>query len=101
MLAVRGQLAVGRYLASATTRSWWPIALVTGLVWRRARAALVVAALAPSLVDWWRTRPAVDPIRYVAIRLVDDAAYGVGLWAGCRAERSVRALLPVFTDPSD
>jgi hypothetical protein len=35
--------------------------------------------------------------RCAAVSLLDDAAYGAGLWAGCLRARSVRALLPTVS----
>ncbi len=93
-LAAQAHLAVGGYVAMAVTRTWWPVAALTGALVRRLRPAVAAAVLVPSLVDWWRTRPAIDPVTYTAIRLADDIAYGSGVWAGCRSERSARALLP-------
>ena len=57
------------------------------------RAALI---LAPPLLDWADRRPPLDPARYVAARLLDDAAYSLGVWQGCLARRTVRPLLPVI-----
>ncbi len=96
-LAARGQLAAGGYFAMATTRTWWPLAVLAGAFVRRSRTALAAAALIPPVVDWARTRPDVDPIRYTVIRLADEVAYGTGVWEGCRVEGSVRALLPAST----
>ncbi len=92
-----GNLHAGRLLAAAVTRSWWPIALVVCLVSRRARRAVAVAALAPALVDWVRMRPRVDPVRWIVLRLLDDASYGLGVWVGCVTERSAAALAPELT----
>ena len=70
-------------MASAITRAWWPIAL---------RLALVVTTR-PAV--WWRwqcwcrrhsTGAPSDPhstrCSYVALRVLDDAAYGAGVWQG-------------------
>jgi mycofactocin glycosyltransferase len=68
---------------------------------RRRRAVVVGGlALAPPLVDWARSRPAVSPARYVAGRLADDAAYGAGVYAGCARHRVVAPLLPSLHRPS-
>ncbi|MEM9711356.1 MAG: mycofactocin biosynthesis glycosyltransferase MftF [Actinomycetota bacterium] len=96
-LVLRGQLVTGRWLATATTRSWWPLALTLAALHRRSRLPLAAAVLGPAVADWRRSRPDIDPVRYVALRLADDIAYGVGLWAGCRTEGSIRALVPGFT----
>jgi mycofactocin system glycosyltransferase len=95
-LAGRGNLFAGRLMASAITRAWWPIALVLALVSRRARRALALAVLVPAALDWWSERPALGPVRYVALRVLDDAAYGAGLWKGAVAQRSAAALSPSF-----
>ena len=60
---------------------------------RRAVAALVAV---PALVDWWRRRPDLDPLRWVVVSVADDAAYGAGVWAGCLRERTVGPLLPTL-----
>jgi hypothetical protein len=52
--------------------------------------------ITPPLLDWAARRPPLDPARYVAARLLDDAAYGVGVWTGCARRRQFRALLPVI-----
>lgn len=36
----------------------------------------------------------MDPVRYAAARLLDDAAYCTGLWQGCIGHRTVRPLIP-------
>jgi mycofactocin system glycosyltransferase len=96
-LAGLGHLHAGRLLATAVVRAWWPVALTAALAGRRARAVVAVAALAPALVDWWRTRPPLTPAYYVALRLADDAAYGTGLWGGALAARTAGPLLPDLT----
>jgi mycofactocin system glycosyltransferase len=79
-LAVRGTALAGPAFATAIRRAWWPLLAVTALVSRRARRVLVVAMLA-----------AGDPIR-----VVDDLAYSVGVWQGCRRERRWHALVPHY-----
>jgi mycofactocin system glycosyltransferase len=91
-LVVRGHLGTGRQLADATRRAWWPAALVAAACSRWARLPVLAAALAQALQ--WRPGQGIDPIRYTAVRLADDMAYGVGLWRGVWAERDVDALLP-------
>ena len=51
----------------------------------------------PAGLDWWERRPALDPIRYGALRVLDDAAYCAGLWVGCLVEGTVGPLLPDLT----
>jgi mycofactocin glycosyltransferase len=99
-LAVRqaagGTLAAGRPLGSAISRTWWPVALPAALAVRRLRLPLAVLVLGPPLLDWLDRRPPLDPARYVAARLLDDAGYSLGVWQGCAERRTVRPLLPVL-----
>jgi mycofactocin system glycosyltransferase len=68
-LAALGTLRSGRVVADALTRHWWPLALVHP----RTRLALF-------------TKP--------PLALLDDLAYGAGVWAGCARHRTVDPLLP-------
>ena len=99
-LAVRqaagGTLAAGRPLGSAISRTWWPVALPAAIAVRRLRLPLAALVLAPPLLDWLDRRPPLDPARYVAARLLDDAGYSLGVWQGCAERRTVRPLLPVL-----
>lgn len=86
-------------IASAITRTWWPIALVSALVSKRARRVVLVAIVLPGLVAWRQKKPSLDPVRYVAMRAVDDASYGAGVWAGVLKSREpgrAGALRPRF-----
>lgn len=95
-LAGLGNLHAGRLIASAITRTWWPIALVLALVSRRARRVLLVASTVPHVWRWSRRRPDLDPVRYVGLRIVDDVSYGAGVWSGARRERRWESLTPRF-----
>ncbi|MBR7743041.1 mycofactocin biosynthesis glycosyltransferase MftF [Phycicoccus sp. BSK3Z-2] len=81
--------------ASALVRHHWPLAVALAPASRRARRALVVAAVVDGVLDHRRVRPDLDVVRWTALRRAEDLAYGVGLWAGCARERSARALLPL------
>ena len=48
----------------------------------------------PPLNDWAADTEALDPIRFTALHVVDDVAYGAGVWAGCARERVLEPLLP-------
>lgn len=97
-LGAHGHLSAGRQLARAALRVWWPLLLAGSIASRRVRrAALVCMAL--SAAGAWsdasdRTRVDLAPWELAAISLVDDAAYGAGVWQGCWRRRSWRTLLP-------
>ena len=93
-LAGLGHLYAGRAVADALRRPWWPIAAVAALVSRRSRRGLALAVAVPPLLEWQARRPALDPARWCAARLVDDLSYGAGVWVGCIRERSGAALVP-------
>ena len=100
-LAVLGHLGAARLLARAVVRVWWPVALAASIVSRRARrvtAACTTIVVADALVSAHRvsTRPEVglDPVRFAALTVADDVAYGTGVWAGCVRRRSFGALAP-------
>ena len=95
-LAGGGTIAAARPLGSAMSRTWWPVAIPAALAVRKLRLPVAALILAPPLLDWAGRRPPLDPARYVAARLLDDAAYSLGVWQGCLARRTVRPLLPVI-----
>lgn len=95
-IAGEGHVWAGRSLAEALRRTWWPLSAL--LAWRlsRLRPALAAAVVAPALLDWRSGRPRIGPVRYAALRLLDDVSYGTGVWAGCCRQRSAAALRPRF-----
>jgi mycofactocin system glycosyltransferase len=93
-LALTGHWHAGRSLASAVVRAWWPIALVASCVSRRARWVTIAAAVLPALAD--DPRPVRRRARHLALRLLDDGAYGWGVWRGVVRARSLDAVTPAF-----
>jgi mycofactocin system glycosyltransferase len=91
-----GTLAAARPLGSALSRVWWPAALPAAVAVRRLRLPLAGLVLVPPLLDWLDRRPPLDPARYVAARLLDDAAYSLGVWQGCAERGTVQPLLPLL-----
>lgn len=77
-LALRGNLLAGRVFADAVRRVWWPIVGLAALRSRAARRVLVASLLAGG-----------HPLR-----VIDDLAYGVGVWRGVLRERTVAPLVP-------
>ncbi len=95
-LAGGGTLAAARPLGSALSRAWWPLAIPAAIAVPRLRVPVAALILAPPLLDWANRRPPLDPARYVAARLLDDAAYSVGVWQGCLRRRTIAPLIPVI-----
>jgi len=100
-LAGGGTAAAGRPLGSALSRTWWPLAIPAAAVFPRLRLPVAALVLAPPLLDWADRRPPLDPVRYTAARLLDDAAYSVGVWQGCLRRRVLRPLIPVLGSRPD
>ncbi|CAN5658097.1 mycofactocin biosynthesis glycosyltransferase MftF [soil metagenome] len=82
-LTLTGHLYAGRLLADAVRRAWWPIVAAGAVCSRRVRRIAGLAAL-PALSTGG------------VPRLLDDLAYGVGVWKGVLAERQIAPLLPAF-----
>jgi mycofactocin glycosyltransferase len=95
-LAGGGTLAAGRPIGSALSRTWWPLAIPAAIALPALRRPVAALILVPPLLDWADRRPPLDPARYVAARLLDDAAYSLGVWQGCLRRRTIRPLLPVL-----
>ena len=95
-LAGLGNVHAGRLIASALTRTWWPLTLLACLVSRRARRVALVAAVTPHVWSWFTTRPDLDPVRFTLLGVADDIAYGTGVWKGSIAARDAGALVPEF-----
>jgi hypothetical protein len=91
-------LGVGRWL------SQFALAPTLAVVWRpggrrpltRWGRRLVVASLllAPPLDEWRKRRPALGAATFTVASLLDEAAYGAGVWAGCRRVGNYRAVFP-------
>ncbi len=62
----------------------------------RCRAAATALVVVPPLVEWWRRRPPIDPVRWSLASVIDDASYGAGVWVGCLRARSFGPLVPTF-----
>jgi mycofactocin system glycosyltransferase len=100
-LAARGHLlataGLGRYLI----RPLWPLTLAVAVAVPARRRVLAAAVLVGTadLVRRWVAVDRLDPAGLAAIgkvvtaSVVDDAAYSLGVWAGCRRERNWKSLL--------
>lgn len=99
VLTLEGSVAVLWQTSAALTRHYWPLAALAATRSRRARRALVLAAVVEGLVDRRRVGSDLDPARYVLARRLDDLAYGSGVWSGALRSRSLRALAPDLRRP--
>ncbi|CAN5550371.1 mycofactocin biosynthesis glycosyltransferase MftF [soil metagenome] len=95
-IGLSGHGHAGAAVAEALRRTWLPLVALFGGRVRRARPALVAAVVVPHLLEWRTLPTGLDPVRWTALRVADDLAYGTGVWAGCLRARSARALLPRF-----
>ena len=94
----QGVLATAAGLGGAGTVVTAPV-LLTLLAVRATRPAAAVALLAPPLLEWVTRRPRLDPLRYCALRLMDDLAYASGVWRGAATARTTAPLRPRCTRP--
>ena len=102
-----GLVADAAAVGHALRREWWPLGwaalgaalLGRGRGARRTARAAAAAVLAPVALEWWRQRPDVDPLRYAALRLVEDAAYGSGVLLSATRTRRPGVVLPVVKAP--
>ena len=100
LLAARGLGGGASQLGSAVCRHYWPGAFVAAVLSRRARRVVAVAAIGDAVRSWvtrdWvpdESTP-IGPLGYMALKRLDDLAYGAGLWAGVVRQRSLGALKP-------
>jgi mycofactocin system glycosyltransferase len=85
-------LAIGH----ALRREYWPLGALAVAAAPRSRLALLATGLmvGPVLAEWVRLRPPLDPVRFTALRLLADGAYGSGVLASSLRRRSLVPLRP-------
>ena len=93
-LVLSGDAGAGRQLARALVRPWLPVTLVAGAASRRIRRVAMIAVAVDLLWRWAERSPRLDPVRFGALCLLDDAAYTLGVWIGCVREGRIGVLLP-------
>lgn len=101
VVAAHGLWSSALQLCSAICRHYWPIALISALIFRRARHAVLLAAVIDGVVDWATRRGNADDdtkpvglLTHILLKRLDDIAYGTGLWTGVVRERHLGALKP-------
>lgn len=95
-LAWRGLGHALSLLSRAVTRVWWPVVLVLATFSARASVLLVTCTVVPIITAVLRQKPG-NPFSYMLMRILDDASYGAGVWAGAIRNRSARCLFPVIS----
>lgn len=82
--------------AATVTRHYIPVTLALLPFSKRARRAYVASVVLSGLAEYRQKRPALDPVRFVGLRTLDDLAYGLGVWSGAFMNASPRALIPLI-----
>lgn len=92
----QGLFADAVALGHALRRELWPFGLLALAAMGRSTTARIAAGcmLTPIAIEWVRHRPGLDPARYAALRLIEDAAYGTGVIASAWRARTAAPLLP-------
>lgn len=91
-----GFTATVTLLAGAVRRAWWPIFVLCMAFLQPALFMMLFAVLAPAAWGIVRSKPRF-PGGYFLMRILDDAAYGLGVWVGAFRARHFRCLMPVIT----
>jgi mycofactocin system glycosyltransferase len=94
-LALRG-LGDSAVAAGRATTMLLPGLLAVGLTRRRSAPAALALLLAEPARSWTRSSRRLDPVRWSALAIADDIAYGAGVWTGALRSRTFEPLLPVL-----
>ena len=105
-LAARGHLLASAGLGRYLVRPLWPVTLTVAIAIPARRTVLAGAVLigTADMIRRWVAVDRLDPAglsaagKVVAASVLDDAAYSLGVWAGCRREGNWKALLPRVRD---
>lgn len=100
-IAAQGLVADVLAVGHALRREWWPLGWLALLAARHSRfaASATFAMLAPIALEYGRRPPDLDLLRYAALRVVEDAAYGSGVIASTVRGGQSGALLPEVSGP--
>lgn len=95
-VAAQGLVADSVALGQALRREWWPLGAVVMLAspWSRSARAASALMLVPLALEWLDRRPPLDPVRFIGLRVVADAAYGTGVILFSLRAAEVDTLLP-------
>lgn len=82
-VSARSQFRLGRTLLRVTTRFWSPLTACLLAARPEIRRRWAGAAFCAWLLDWRAGSARLDPVRFIAVRLLDDFAYNGGVLVGC------------------
>jgi mycofactocin system glycosyltransferase len=96
-LVMSGVGGAGRQLSRAAVRPWFPLMMALALT-RAGRSGIfrrvLLAIAVERMTRFFTAQSDLGPASWLALDLVDDLAYSVGVWSGCAEENSLGALLP-------
>jgi mycofactocin system glycosyltransferase len=95
-LTTQGLAATIRLFASAIARAWWPLFAIMSIFVFGAGFAFFASLLVPAIYGVLRHRPQ-RIFGYIGLRILDNLAYGAGVWWGAISARSLRCLIPTIT----
>ncbi len=84
-------------LGAAAVRPWWPFTLLLATRAPHAALRLLGVAALRRLVGSRHGNLSMLKPSQLGLGLLDDVSYGLGVWRGCAATRSFRALLPTIS----
>ena len=96
LIARKGLSSSTTLLARSITRAWWPLFFLASFVSVRLGAMFTFSVLVPPVWAILRRQPRYT-LRYLATRIIDNLAYGIGVWSGALRARKLRCILPVIT----
>lgn len=101
LIVGKGLVSDGEATGHLLRREWWPIGWLALAAAPRCRVTRAAAALmlAAPIRDWLSERPRLNPVGYLALRLIDDAAYGSGVIVSAVRARRAAVLVPVVRLP--
>ena len=96
LIARKGLSSSTTLLARSVTRAWWPFFFMASFVSVRLGAMFTFSVLVPPAWAILRRKPRYT-LRYLGTHILDNFAYGIGVWAGALRTRKLRCMLPVIT----
>jgi hypothetical protein len=93
--ALRAEVSSARrFVGTAARYTGLPLTAALAVRSRRARLLLAAGSVAMHVRDHRRLQPDLGLASFVALRVVEEASVGAGLWAACLRSRVFRPLDP-------